>query len=283
MSGPASDTSGSADGVDGLTWEVEGGIARLTLDRPDAGNALTPAMRNRIIELLEGASGDLAVRVVVVGATGRHFCTGADLRAAQPPGPPRPDGAPERAVGDISRMIRTGAQRLVAAVLDCEKPVVAAVGGTAAGIGAHLALVADVVVASDDARFIEVFVRRGITPDGGGAWLLPRLVGVARAKELLMFGDDLGAADAERIGLITRCVPAAELDATVDNYAQRLAAAPTKALSLTKWLVNRSLDTDRAGAFDDEAWAQELASRTEDFTEGVSAFVERRTPEFKGW
>jgi 2-(1,2-epoxy-1,2-dihydrophenyl)acetyl-CoA isomerase len=180
-------------------------------------------------------------------------------------------------------MIRTGAQRLVAAVLDCEKPVVAAVGGTAAGIGAHLALVADVVVASDDARFIEVFVRRGITPDGGGAWLLPRLVGVARAKELLMFGDDLGAADAERIGLITRCVPAAELDATVDNYAQRLAAAPTKALSLTKWLVNRSLDTDRAGAFDDEAWAQELASRTEDFTEGVSAFVERRTPEFKGW
>lgn len=283
MSGPASDTSGSADGVDGLTWEVTGGVARLTLDRPDAGNALTPAMRNRIIELLEGASGDLAVRVVVLGASGRHFCTGADLRAAQPPGPARPDGAPERAVGDISRMIRTGAQRLVAAVLDCEKPVVAAVGGTAAGIGAHLALVADVVVASDDARFIEVFVRRGITPDGGGAWLLPRLVGMARAKELLMLGDDLAAADAERIGLITRCVPAAELDATVDNYAERLAAAPTKALSLTKWLVNRSLDTDRAGAFDDEAWAQELASRTEDFTEGVSAFVERRTPEFKGW
>jgi 2-(1,2-epoxy-1,2-dihydrophenyl)acetyl-CoA isomerase len=273
----------STDGAEGLSWEVAGGIGRLTLDRPDAGNALTPAMRNRIIELLEQASADLSVRVVVLAARGRHFCTGADLRAAQPPGPARPDGAPERAVGDIARVIRTGAQRLVTAVLDCEKPVVAAVGGTAAGIGAHLALVADVVVASDDARFIEVFVRRGITPDGGGAWLLPRLVGLARAKELLLFGDDLSAVDAERIGLITRCVPADQLDAVVDDYASRLAEAPTRALSLTKWLVNRSLDTDRTGAFDDEAWAQELASRTEDFTEGVSAFVERRTPQFRGW
>ncbi len=168
-------------------------------------------------------------------------------------------------------------------MLDCEKPVVAAVGGTAAGIGAHLALAADLVIAADNARFIEVFVRRGITPDGGGAWLLPRLVGLARAKELLFLGDDLAAADAERMGLITRCVPAAEFDATVDDYARRLAEGPTRAISLAKWLVNRSLDTDRAGAFDDEAWAQELASRTEDFTEGVQAFIERRDVKFRGW
>jgi 2-(1,2-epoxy-1,2-dihydrophenyl)acetyl-CoA isomerase len=268
---------------DDLVVDVTDGVCRITLNRPDAANALTPDMRNRLIGLLEHASADLSVRVVVLGAAGKHFCTGADLRATQPAGPARPDGAPERTVGDIARTIRTGAQRLISAVLDCEKPVVAAVGGTAAGIGAHLALASDLVIASESARFIEVFVRRGITPDGGGAWLLPRLVGVARAKELLFLGDDVSAADAERMGLITRCVPVGDFDATVDDYATRLAAGPTRAISLSKWLVNRSLDTDRSGAFDDEAWAQELASRTADFTEGVAAFVERRDVRFTGW
>jgi 2-(1,2-epoxy-1,2-dihydrophenyl)acetyl-CoA isomerase len=268
---------------DHLSYAVTDGVARLTLNRPDAAGAITPDMRNTMIDVLAEASADLAVRVVVIGSVGKHFCTGADLRATQPAGPVRPAGAPERAVGDIARTIRTGAQRLISAVLDCEKPVVAAVGGTAAGIGAHLALACDLVIASDNARFIEVFVRRGITPDGGGAWLLPRLVGLARAKELLFLGDDLSAADAERMGLITRCVPAAEFDATVDDYAARLAAGPTRAISLAKWLVNRSLDTDRAGAFDDEAWAQELASRTEDFNEGLQAFIERRDVRFQGW
>jgi 2-(1,2-epoxy-1,2-dihydrophenyl)acetyl-CoA isomerase len=279
----AGDSAPADDSAATVRWTVADGIGRLTIDRADAANALTPAMRNRIIDLLERASADLAVRVVVLAGAGRYFCTGADLRAAQPAGPARPEGAPERAVGDVARMLRTGAQRLVAAVLDCEKPVVAAVNGTAAGIGAHLALACDLVVATEEARFIEVFVRRGITPDGGGAWLLPRLVGMARAKELLFLGDDLPAADAERIGLINRCVPAEGFGAAVDDYATRLAAGPTKALSLAKWLVNRSLDTDRTGAFDDEAWAQELASRTADFTEGVQAFVERREVRFQGW
>jgi 2-(1,2-epoxy-1,2-dihydrophenyl)acetyl-CoA isomerase len=269
--------------ADSVGWSLRDGIGTITIDRAEAANALTPAMRNRIIDLLAEASADLAVRVVVLTGTGRHFCTGADLRAAQPPGPARPDGAPERAVGDVARMLRTGAQRLVAAVLDCEKPVVGAVNGTAAGIGAHLALACDLVVATEDARFIEVFVRRGITPDGGGAWLLPRLVGLARAKELLFLGDDLSAADAHQMGLINRCVPAEDFDGAVAEFATRLAAGPTRAISLSKWLVNRSLDTDRTGAFDDEAWAQELASRTEDFTEGVQAFVERREVRFKGW
>ena len=182
---------------DQLRHRVEGGIAWLTLNRPDAGNALTPAQRNRLIALLEEASADLAVRVVVIGAEGRHFCTGADLRADRSAGAPLPDGAPERPTGSVARMIASGAQRLVAAVLDCEKPVIAAVGGTAAGIGAHLALASDLVIAAEEARFIEVFVRRGIIPDGGGAYLLPRLVGLHRAKELVFFGDDLSAADDE--------------------------------------------------------------------------------------
>ena len=266
-----------------LRYELDGGVARITLNRPDAANAITPDQRERMIELFAEASADLRVRVAVLGATGTHFCTGADLRVSRVPDPPRPAGSPERALGDVGRMIKRGAQRLVTSILDCEKPVIAAVNGTAAGIGAHLALACDLIVAADTARFIEVFVRRGITPDGGGAYLLPRLIGLAKAKELVFLGDDLTATDAERIGLINKVVPAAELDKAVDEWARRLASGPTKAISLSKWLLNRSLDSDRAGALDDEAWAQELASRTDDFAEGLHAFIDRRDAHFKGW
>src|SRR5687768_16713887 len=124
---------------------VDGGVAWITLNRPEAANAITPDQRNRIIDLLAEASEQLAVRAVVITAEGKHFCTGADLRASQAQ-PPRPDDAPERAAGDVSRLIRNGAQRLIASVLDCEKPVIAAVNGTAAGIGAHLALACDLVL-----------------------------------------------------------------------------------------------------------------------------------------
>ena len=161
--------------------------------------------------------------------------------------------------------------------------MIAAVNGTAAGIGAHIALACDLIIAADTARFIEVFARRGITPDGGGAYLLPRIIGLPKAKELIFFGDDLPAAEAERLGLINKVVPAAELEAAATEWAARLATGPTKAIGLSKWLLNRSLDSDRQTAFEEEAWAQELASRTEDFTEGVQAFIERREVAFKGW
>jgi 2-(1,2-epoxy-1,2-dihydrophenyl)acetyl-CoA isomerase len=260
----------------------DGAVAWITLDRPEVGNAITPDQRERVIELLGAASADLGTRAVVLTATGKAFCTGADLRAPRTAAT-RPEGAPERAVGDVSRVLRDGAQRLIAAVLDCEVPVIAAVNGTAAGIGAHLAFACDLVLAADTARFIEVFVRRGIVPDGGGAYLLPRLIGPQRAKELMFFGDALPAAEAERIGLVNRVVPADELEATAAEWAARLAAGPTRALALTKALVNRSLETDRAGAFADEAVAQELAMHTTDAQEGIAAFVERRDPTYRGW
>ena len=268
---------------DDLRWEVEGGVARALINRPEAGNTLTSAMRDQLTAWLEAASGDLAVRVVVLsGAGDRAFCTGADLRGGRPPAP-RPAGAPDQAVGDGARTIRDGWQRLVASVLDCEKPVIAAVNGTAAGGGMHLALACDLVVAADHARFIEVFVRRGIAPDAGGAWLLPRLVGIQRAKELFFFGDDLPAAEAHRMGLVNRLVPGDQLVATADELASRLAAGPTKAIGMAKWLTNRSFDVDRTTAFYDEAMAQEMVTRTEDAQEGIASFVERRRPEFRGW
>lgn len=260
----------------------DGGVRWITLDRPEAANAITPAQRDRLVEVLWDASRRLDVRALVIGATGKHFCTGADLRASRIDDE-RPDGAPDRAVGDVSRVIRDGAQRLVAAILDCDAPVIAAVNGTAAGLGAHIALACDLVVAAEGARFIEVFVRRGLVPDGGGCWLLPRLVGLQRAKELMFFGDSLSAADAERLGLVNRVVPAAELDELAASWAQRLAAGPTRAIALTKGLLNRSLDSDRTTAFREEAAAQELNMGTRDANEGVAAFVERRDPAFVGW
>jgi 2-(1,2-epoxy-1,2-dihydrophenyl)acetyl-CoA isomerase len=260
----------------------ERGVAWITLNRPDVKNAISPDQRDRVIALLAEASADLHVRAVVLGAEGDAFCTGADLRAPRPPAP-RPDDAPKRATGEVAKMIREGAQALIAAVLDCEKPVIAKVGGTAAGIGAHLALACDLVVAAEGVRFIEVFVRRGLVPDGGGAYLLPRMVGVQKAKELLFFGDDLAAADAAALGLVNRVVPADELDAAVEEWAARLAQAPTRALALTKWLVNRSLDSDRATAFHEEAVAQEMNMTTVDANEGVASFVERRQPVYRGW
>lgn len=267
---------------DQVRHRIEDGVAWITLDRPEVGNAITADQRNRMIELLGQASADLAVRAVVVTATGKAFCTGADLRSSAAPAA-RPDGAPALAPGDVSRLIRTGAQRLISAVLDCEVPVIAAVNGTAAGMGAHLAFACDLVVAADSAKFIEVFVRRGIIPDAGGAYLLPRLIGVQKTKELMFFGDSVPAADAAAMGLVNKVVPAEELEAAAAEWAGRLAQGPTRALGLTKALVNRSLESDRAAAFADEANAQELAMASADAQEGVAAFKERRDPTYRGW
>ncbi|MEU7058882.1 enoyl-CoA hydratase-related protein [Streptomyces sp. NPDC046197] len=249
-------------------------VLGITLDRPEALNALTPDLRERLVALFTNASADPDVRAVVLTGTGRGFCAGADLRGSGTNG--------ERIAGDVARTLRLGAQRLIGAVLDCEKPVIAAVNGTAAGLGAHLALACDLVLAAESARFIEVFVRRGLVPDAGGGYLLPRLIGPQRAKELMFFGDAVTAADAERLGLVNRVVPDAELEKTAREWAVRLAAGPTRALALTKQLVNASLDGGRACAFAAEAAAQEINMTTADAREGVTAFTERRSPGFRG-
>ncbi|MBB5121619.1 enoyl-CoA hydratase [Streptomyces eurocidicus] len=258
---------------------TDNGVSWITLNRPRASNALTPEQRERVISRLVQDSADPAVRAVVLTATGRAFCAGADLRApaAQRPGPPA-----GRVAGDVARVIRRGAQRLIGAVLDCEKPVIAAVNGTAAGLGAHLAFACDLVVAAERATFIEVFARRGLVPDGGGAYLLPRLVGPRRAKELMFFGDALTAAEAERLGLVNRVVPEAELAGAARSWSDRLATGPTRAFALTKQLVNASLEMDRTAAFAAEAAAQEINMATEDAREGVASFVERRAPVYRG-
>lgn len=167
-------------------------------------------------------------------------------------------------------------------MLDCHKPIVGSINGVAAGIGVQMALSCDLLVAADEARFVQVFARRGIVPDGGAAFLLPRIIGLNRAKELLFLGDDLSAVDAERIGIVNRVVPGAELMDATRALAQRLAVGPTQAIGLTKALIHRSLTVDFATSLELEAFYQAANARTEDAREGLMSFVERRTPTFKG-
>ena len=258
-----------------LLHRVDDGVSWITLNRPDTLNAITAEMREELIGLLDAASADPDIRVVVLTGAGRGFCSGADLRGSS-------GGGAERVPGDVARVIRRGVQRLVAAVLDCEKPVLAAVNGAAAGVGLSLALACDLVLAADTATFVAAFVRRGLVPDGGAAYLLPRLIGPQRAKELLLLGEALPAADAERLGLVNRVLPAAELEKAARDWALRLATGPTRSMALTKQLVNASLESDRAAAFTAEATAQEINMTTADAQEGVRAFVERRPPRFGG-
>jgi 2-(1,2-epoxy-1,2-dihydrophenyl)acetyl-CoA isomerase len=260
----------------GLDAGLDAGTLRLTLDRPDQRNALDDAMTAAFIDHLERANQDEGVRVIVVAGRGDDFCAGFDLstRSTDAPARPRP--------GSVQRRLPSGAHRLVTLLCAVQVPIVAAVTGWAAGIGLHVALAADFCVAANDARLWEPFSARGFTPDSGGTWLLPRLVGVARAKELLLLGRELSGTQAEAWGLIHAAVDRSDVTGRVDELAATLAAGPTVALGLTRWLVNTGagLDLDRHLA--NEAFALEVASRTADFREGLAALTERRRPDFGG-
>jgi 2-(1,2-epoxy-1,2-dihydrophenyl)acetyl-CoA isomerase len=262
---------------DMVLHEVKDGIARITLNRPDAANALAPQQRDLLIELFGGYSQDPDVRVVILRSTGKHFCSGADLGRIR-----QARGKSAEYVGGGTDRILTGALRLISAVLDCRKPVVCAVQGVAAGLGLHLALACDLIVATSTARFFEPMTLRGLVVDGAGAYLLPRRIGMQRAKEMAFLGGQLPADTALSYGLVNRVVPADELDAATEDLAGQLARAATSAIALTKRLLNSSLDAGREQAFLLEAMSVELQSKADDVTEGISAFMERRDPQFTG-
>ncbi len=260
-----------------LLFRIENGVGWVVLNRPEARNAMNAEMRELYLAALARCAEDADIRAVVLTGAGKGFCTGADLsgsRAATGAAGPAHPGATREAMRPSQRVIR--------ALWDLEKPVVAGVNGVAAGLGAHLAYACDLVVAADDARFIEVFVRRGIALDAGGGFLLPRHVGLHKAKELVFLGDDLSAHDAERLGLVNRVVPAAELEKAVREWAERLAAGPTFAIGLSKRLLNRSLQSDIDTLFAEEAFTQALVAQSEDMREGIRSFMEKRPPAFRG-
>jgi 2-(1,2-epoxy-1,2-dihydrophenyl)acetyl-CoA isomerase len=280
-----SDAAGSDAGytpVDGLDVRLDGAVLRLTLDRPDKRNAVDDVMMAGLIDAIDRAGRDEQVRAIVVRGAGKHFCGGADIVARNAPAA-EGDAKPARPrVGSIQRRVPSLAHRLIPLVLSVQTPVVCAVQGWAAGIGFQLALAADVCVAADDARFWEPFVERGFTPDSGATWLLPRLVGTVRARELLLLGRALTGAEARDWGLVHDAVPADRVDAEVDALLQRLAAGPTVALGLTKWLLHASASATLDEQLRNEAFGLELSSRSDDFREGLRAFRDKRPPRFEG-
>ena len=257
-----------------ILFEMSGGIARITLNRPERLNAFTSRMHAELREALAQVRSAPELRVLVLGGAGRAFCAGQDLseRALERAGPPV----------DLGTSLEQNYNPLVLALRALPVPVIAAVGGVAAGAGANLAFACDLVLAARSATFIQSFARIGLLPDCGGTWLLPRLVGQARAMGLALLGDKLSAAQAAEWGLIWRCVEDHELAAVVDELAQRLAQAPTRGLARTKHAIygasGRSLDAQLALECDEQ---RELG-RSEDFAEGVAAFLAKRAPRFVG-
>ena len=265
-----------------IRFELKGSVAWITIDRPHVGNALNPPGRNRIRDLINDLNVSKQARCIVLTASGEKlFCPGADLSHVYEKD--RPEGVPQQVAGDPRRLMLDGQYTLFPAILDSDIPIIAAVNGTAAGMGAHLALACDLVITADNAKFVEVFARRGLVPDALGPWLLPRIIGVRKTMELMLFARDLPAQEAADLGLVNTVVPAAELEATAVDWSERIAAGPTYAFGLTKWLVNQSLDVDRATMIHNEAAAVEMNNASEDCQEGIASFRERRDPVWKGY
>jgi 2-(1,2-epoxy-1,2-dihydrophenyl)acetyl-CoA isomerase len=256
------------------------GVLAIRLDRPERKNALDVASITDVIRALESAATDEALRAIVLRSAGEDFCAGADWVATNAASPTSAQAKPR--TGSIQRRTPVQAHRLIQLLVEVQLPVVCGVRGWVAGLGCQLALAADFTIAAESSRFWEPFLHRGFSPDSGATWLLPRLVGVARAKELLLLGRELSGAEAAQWGLIHRAVHDAELDAAVDELVAELASGPTVAFGLTKRSIHRALESSLAEAMEAEANALELSSRTADFREGLAAFKDGRPPSFEG-
>ena len=245
------------------------GVVTLTLNRPAKKNAMNMAMFNELLAVFREVNDAPADRVLVITGAGDAFCSGADL--GDRGGDTRHPLLRLHWVADIALALHR-----------IPKPVIAKVNGVAVGAGMNLALGCDLIVASDTARFSEIFARRGLSIDFGGSWLLPRLVGMHKAKELALLADVISAKEAAEIGLVNRVVPSSELDAFVADWANRLTAGPPLALSMTKRLLTNSFSTTMDEALEAEGLAQSVNAGTEDAPEAIRAFLEKREPKFKG-
>jgi 2-(1,2-epoxy-1,2-dihydrophenyl)acetyl-CoA isomerase len=255
------------------------GVCRITLDRPEAKHALTVEMRDTITEALRAGRADSSVRAFLLSATGDAFCAGMDLGASTVAAAGSPGFDPR----STAEALRIGVQSFIRELWEMDKPTVAAVNGTAVGPGAHLALACDFVLVHPETRFAWTFNRWGLVVDAGGAYLLPRLVGLPRAKAMVMLGEGCTGKEAVELGLAYRCVAKAnQLAEEADALAARLASGPTRALGLSKRLLNASFETDLAAALEREGAAQSLATASHDLVEGLRAFREKRNAEFTG-
>ncbi|MFC2033388.1 enoyl-CoA hydratase/isomerase family protein [Chloroflexota bacterium] len=258
-----------------LTVKKENGIATITLNRPDVRNALSDRMAEEIGIAFESLTADNEVRAVVFCGAGKAFCAGGDIRGLK-------ELAEEQTALETRDGVRNKTMKALKAITTLEKPVIAMVRGPAVGAGCNLALICDLVIASEDAVFGEVFTRIGLASDWGGTYIVPRLVGMARAKDLFFTGKMIDAKEAERIGLINRVVPGEELEKTTYELAQQLAEGPTRAIGILKTQLNNGWGKDLTSVLEAEALAFGILTHSEDHKEGFEAFLEKRPPKFRG-
>jgi 2-(1,2-epoxy-1,2-dihydrophenyl)acetyl-CoA isomerase len=257
--------------TEGLRVEIDGPVATLTLDRPAALNALTVPVKVALREALESLAVDRSVRALILPGAGRAICAGQEIAERE-----QPEAAP------LEVEVRERYNPIIRALRTMGQPVIAAVNGVAAGAGASLAFACDLRIAAEEARFVLAFGRIGLVPDSGATWFLPRLVGPAKAAELALLGDQVDAAEALRLGLVSRVVPSDQLMPEARALAERLAEGAPLALALTKTALDRAMTIDLDEALEGEAKLQGIAGASADHAEGLAAFREKRSPRFTG-
>lgn len=255
-----------------LLWELEGHVVTITLNRPEKKNAMSAVMFDELRVAFERAGADADVRCVVVTGAGGAFCSGADLSDAA--------NAPATSFALKDRM--NSIHGIVEAFVNCPKPTIAKVTGVAAGAGCNLALGCDLIVASRDASFAELFVKRGLVVDFGGTWALSRVLPLHRAKELAFLGETITAEEADRLGMLNRLCEPGEIDAVVKDLAQRLAGMPPRTIALLKENLNRAHERSLVENLDAESASQALVFTSEDTREAIMAWLEKREPRFTG-
>lgn len=258
-----------------LIYHVNNLVATITLNRPETLNALTPAMRKSFATALELAERDDSVRVIVITGAGKGFCSGGDVKAMNAAKKSGKASALEDRIDPIR-------DKIVLALQDSTKPIIAAVNGAAAGAGMNIALACDIRIASDTAKFGETFAKRGLHPDWGGTYFLPRIVGIAKACELIWSGKMIQANEALRLGIVSQLETPDALMATTLKMASSFAAGPPIAIRMAKRAIYRSMDSTLREALEFETYAQNTCSGTQDAKEGIAAFVEKREPVFTG-
>jgi enoyl-CoA hydratase/carnithine racemase len=259
-----------------LLLDVKDRVATLTLNRPDRLNALGDTLREDLLDAILKCGADDAVGAIVITGAGRGFCSGGDVKNMS-----ERDQAGQ-AASTFTEQLQPVRDRCILAMRDCPKPIIAAINGAAAGAGMNLALACDMRIASTAAKFSQAFVKRGIPPDWGGSWFLPRVVGTAKACELIFTGDTIDAAEALRLGIVSSVAAPESLMAEAHALARRIAAGPPVALRLSKRAIYHNLEADLRAGLEFETFAQGVCKQTEDAREGVKAFMEKRAPVFRG-